>query len=235
VAVWKSAVFIALALVAGGAIYIRLRWHRSPQAYRAMIVIAACYFSSGLLMGAWVFRLATPKANIRVAEVATPTPSVRIVSPGASVTPGNPYDPTHAALPDPKMTPGDTFSGATADDVCTPGWATEHRHVTDSERAQVYAEYGRTWGCCEVDHLVPLELGGSNEIKNLWPQPYGPPLPDANAKDQLENELHARVCKGKMLLADAQKCIASDWVKCWEMYAPEMYGQEWASTYRHGW
>jgi hypothetical protein len=75
------------------------------------------------------------------------------------------YDPAHAALPDPKLTPGDTFPGATADDVCTPGWSREHRNVTESMREQVYAEYGRMRGpgCCEVDHLVPLELGGSKQ------------------------------------------------------------------------
>jgi hypothetical protein len=35
---WGGVVFIALALVVAGALYIRLRWQRSPQAYRAMTV-----------------------------------------------------------------------------------------------------------------------------------------------------------------------------------------------------
>jgi hypothetical protein len=43
--------------------------------------------------------------------------------------------------------------------------------------------------CCEVDHLIPLELGGSNEMKNLWPQP-DKRQPECVEKDQLENELH---------------------------------------------
>jgi hypothetical protein len=66
------------------------------------------------------------------------------------------FDPLHAVLPDPKITPSDTFPGVTAGDVCTPGWATEHRHVTEGMRDKVYAEYGRTEGpgCCEVDHLA---------------------------------------------------------------------------------
>jgi hypothetical protein len=121
------------------------------------------------------------------------------------------YDPPHAALPNQKLTPGDTFSGVTAADVCTPGWASEHRHVTESMRDEVYAEYDRTRGpdCCEVDHLSPLELGGSNDIRNLWPQPDAP-RPGWAEKDQLENELHAEVCAGKMPLADAQRCIASN-------------------------
>ena len=103
-------------------------------------------------------------------------------------------------------------------------------------RDQVYAEYGRTRGpdCCEVDHLVPLELGGSNDIRNLWPQPDAP-RPGWEEKDQLENELHAEVCDGRMALADAQHCIAANWIQCWEQHVVPGYGPEWAATNRHGW
>jgi hypothetical protein len=146
------------------------------------------------------------------------------------------YDPAHAILPDPKLTPGDTLPGVTADDVCTPGWSREHRHVAEGLRDRVYAEYGRTRGpgCCEVDHLIPLELGGSNDMKNLWPQPDDP-RPGDGEKDQLENDLHARVCKDNMPLADAQKCIASNWVECWKKYIVPEYGPAWAAEYRQGW
>jgi hypothetical protein len=71
--------------------------------------------------------------------------------------------------------------------------------------------------------LVPHELGGSNDLKNLWPQPDDPRPGDAE-KDQLENELHHLVCSGKMPLADAQKCIESNWVECWEKYMVPGYG-----------
>jgi hypothetical protein len=139
-------------------------------------------------------------------------------------------------LPDPKLTPGDTLPAVTAAEVCTPGWASEHRHVTESMRDRVYTEYGRTRGpdCCEVDHLIPLELGGSNDMKNLWPEPDAP-RPGWAEKDQLENELHAEVCTGKIPLADAQRCISSNWVECWEKHIVPEYGPEWASENRHGW
>jgi len=60
-----------------------------------------------------------------------------------------------------------------------------------------------------VDHLISLELGGSNDLANLWPEPY----PDATAKDKAENALHALVCRGKLDLGVAQRGIARDWVK----------------------
>ena len=59
---------------------------------------------------------------------------------------------------------------------------------------------------------LPLELGGSNDIRNLWPQP-DEPRPGWDEKNRLENELHAEVCAGKMPLADAQHCIAANWVQ----------------------
>ena len=75
-------------------------------------------------------------------------------------------------LPDPNLTPGSTFN-VTAQDVCTPGYARKVRDVPAEMKRQVYREYGITSHCpgdYEVDHLIPLELGGSNSIKNLWPE-----------------------------------------------------------------
>jgi hypothetical protein len=78
----------------------------------------------------------------------------------------------------------------------------------------VYAEYGiteRNPGDFEVDHLVPLELGGSNDIANLWPEAAAPP-PGFHQKDQVENYLHDQVCSGSMNLLDAQRAIATNWL-----------------------
>jgi|SRR5208282_1562528 len=248
---WESVIIIAVVLVVVGALYIRVRRSRSPQAYRAMIALTACYFIAGSLVGAWVLHLIAPRPSVPIAEIATPSavvpsstlaPVAPMLKPEGSYTPSSApipplhYDPAHAVLPNPKLTPGDVFADATKDDVCTPGWAREHRHVTASDRERVYAEYGRTEGpgCCEVDHLVPLELGGSNDMKNLWPQPEEP-RPGDLEKDDLENVLHELVCKGEIVLPDAQKCIASNWVTCWEKYVVPRYGPEWAAANRHGW
>lgn len=53
-------VVIAVALIAASALYIRLRWRRSPQAYRAMIALAICYLAAGAMLGGWVVHLVGP-------------------------------------------------------------------------------------------------------------------------------------------------------------------------------
>jgi hypothetical protein len=240
---WHWTIFAALVVVATGALYIQLRWRRSPHAYRAMVALAAIYFVAGSLTGAWIMRLATRASFARPTQLATlgMAPSVSVAANRWG------WDPGRAVLPNSKLTPGDTIPGVTVDDVCTPGWATDHRHVTETMRVQVYREYGFNFDycqgpepgvasqACEVDHLIPLELGGSNDMKNLWPQPYSctlkamcgatyDPRPGAAEKDQLENELHRLVCHGKLTLTDAQRCIASHWVTCWEKYMLPVYG-----------
>jgi hypothetical protein len=59
----------------------------------------------------------------------------------------------------------------------------------------------------EYDHLIPLELGGASDTRNLWFEPGVLP----NPKDKIENALRQRVCSGAMTLADAQRRIATDW------------------------
>jgi hypothetical protein len=121
-------------------------------------------------------------------------------------------------LNDLTVTPGDVRS-VTKSQLCDPSFHTATvRHVTESEKKAACAEYGLTPTQCtgekvEIDHLLSLELGGSNDIKNLWPQPYAP-KPGAREKDVVENSLHRLVCAGKIGLPEAQKCISSDWVAC---------------------
>src|SRR5271157_786565 len=79
--------------------------------------------------------------------------------------------------PDPKKTPGVADQGATAAKLCDPGFRTGTiRHVTLGMKKQVFALYGikKNFGSYEVDHLISLEIGGANDVRNLWPQPYCP-------------------------------------------------------------
>lgn len=67
-------------------------------------------------------------------------------------------------------------------------------------------------GVVEFDHIVSLQLGGSNAASNLYPEP---PKTGArgttNTKDDVENKLNDAVCARKVSLAQAQSAIASDW------------------------
>ena len=119
-------------------------------------------------------------------------------------------------LPDPLCTPG---AVETTDLAVICGQSTrERRHVTAVERREVFAEYGIPFPSTEeyeVDHLVPLCAGGSNDIGNLWPQAADPP-PGFHEKDRLEQQLCHQVCAGRMTPADAQHLIATDWVLAYD-------------------
>ena len=123
-------------------------------------------------------------------------------------------------LPDPQITPGATLP-VTRDDIAVPGYTKKVRNVPIDVKRQVYAEYGITShqpGDYEIDHLISLELGGSNSPKNLWPQSYLTQPWNAHVKDQLENEMHDEVCSGKVELATAQHEIATDWIAAYKKY-----------------
>jgi hypothetical protein len=66
-----------------------------------------------------------------------------------------------------------------------------------------------------VDHLISLELGGSNEIANLWPQP-AEPHPGFHEKDKVENYMHEQVCSGAISLQQAQTDIANNWLAIYQ-------------------
>jgi len=86
------------------------------------------------------------------------------------------------------------------------------RNVDTEEKDQVAAEYGNiprsSWSEYEFDHLIPLCAGGSDDIKNLWPQP----IDEAHDKDKLENEVCLGLRAGTLKQADAVKQIY-DWFK----------------------
>lgn len=150
----------------------------------------------------------------------------------------NPQEPYTAAsprvLPDPVLTPGMPRLGITANDLCPvfhadPGSNSgtgSYRNVPSSIAGAVYRAYGMTGdhhgycagpGGCEVDHLCSIELGCSNDAKNLWPQPYFG-LWNAHVKDKLENKLHAMVCAGTISLGDAQDAIRTNWIEAYKKY-----------------
>jgi hypothetical protein len=119
-------------------------------------------------------------------------------------------------LPDRGCTPGTRYRLVTKARVCTPGYAGRVRNVPRSRKDAVYRAYGMSRHFDgrngEVDHLVSLELGGTNATANLFPEAASP-RPGSHEKDRLENELHDEVCSGQITLRRAQRLIAGNWVK----------------------
>jgi hypothetical protein len=129
-------------------------------------------------------------------------------------------------LPDPACTPGARNPVVTRDGprylhtICRRGWATATRKryfpYPGSERVKArivrrYGEYaGTSLAGYELDHLIPISLGGSPaDTRNLWAEV--PPTP--NRKDGIELWVRAQVCAGKLKLAVAQAQIARDWTQ----------------------
>jgi hypothetical protein len=124
----------------------------------------------------------------------------------------------HNALQDSACTPGAIIASATKAEICRSGYASSVRDVPVSVKNKAYAEYGirsHSAGEYEVDHLVSLELGGSNDIANLWPEAASP-KPGFHEKDKVENYLHNQVCSGAISLQDAQVKIATNWLAVYD-------------------
>jgi len=119
------------------------------------------------------------------------------------------------ANPDRRCSPGAYYSKLTRRVICAPSFRTgDIRNVPVSEKFAVEREYGlvpRTYGrTLEIDHIVSLELGGSNVVANLFPE-RADAHPGYRAKDRLENALHRIVCRGAMRLRTVQRRIAANW------------------------
>ena len=116
-------------------------------------------------------------------------------------------------LPDPRCTPGSFDPAMTRARLCAPGYRTSTYRPPSSQTSWakyhvVEPAYGQRNVPGELDHLVPLELGGSNDMTNFWVEAGKIP----NPKDAVENHLHAMVCAGKISLRTAQLDIAHDWM-----------------------
>lgn len=168
-----------------------------------------------------------------------------LVSPGASDTPdlvvtghgwsGStlegprfPHGSCHAraksgnVLPDPACTPGAYDTAVTQGNIritiCARGYTSTVRPplaVTSRPKRESALEYGVP-AVGEYDHLIPLELGGSSDTRNLWLEPGRIP----NPKDKVENALKALVCAGSVTLEQAQRAIARDWTTALSRLAP---------------
>jgi hypothetical protein len=122
---------------------------------------------------------------------------------------------TQGIYPDYDCTPGAIFPSATKEVICTTGYTIKVRNVSEKLKTEVYKSYDiitRKPLEYEIDHVIALELGGSNDISNLYPEKYNMTL-GAREKDKVENLLHRMVCKGEISLQQAQYDILYNWTK----------------------
>jgi hypothetical protein len=113
-------------------------------------------------------------------------------------------------LPDSKLTPGKVARGPR-----------DSRGVTQPMREKVFARYGirrERWSDYTIDHLVPTELGGADDIKNLWPQrldarPYNP-----HRKQLLTRRFLEMIAGGRITLAEAQQEMKEDWISAFVVH-----------------
>jgi len=123
----------------------------------------------------------------------------------------------HGRLPDRSCTPGAIDPAVTRSNIgstiCRSGYTTSVRppeSQTEKFKWDVAEPaYGQHNVPGELDHLVPLELGGANDARNLWVEAGSIP----NPKDAVEDALNQAVCDGKIKLRAAQAAIARNWLK----------------------
>ena len=126
-----------------------------------------------------------------------------------------------------------------AETICVRGYTKTIRPpvtYTNRIKRKLMKDLGIPWSDAslfELDHLVPLTIGGNpRSLDNLRLQAWEPPpitLSDnstwigddsAKVKDKLEVRLNRLVCDGEMELLEAQKCIYFNWQDCAEQNAP---------------
>ncbi len=126
-----------------------------------------------------------------------------------------------AAVPDPKLTPGATRP-VSIGDVCSMPHEQVVSDVPSSLRQEVFKEYGIVNPRpedYEIDYLIAPGLGGTEDIRNLWPEPSTSSAWNAHVKDALEERLHQLVCEGRLDLPTAQRAIATDWISAYKKYS----------------
>ena len=165
-------------------------------------------------------QLSSPSATPPPVVVLTPTPrGAPTALPTVTLPTACSY---HVAadsdpLPDPRCTPGALNPDVTQDNIrstiCKPGWTSSVRppqRYTDPLKLKMMTAYATTQPAryVELDHLVPLELGGAPwDPANLWPEPGASP----NSKDQVENMANRAVCSGRVTLDHAQQQMRANW------------------------
>ena len=78
-----------------------------------------------------------------------------------------------ADLPSSFLTPGDAKK-VSKEQICAPDYLASIKPTKDSIKEEAFSRYGLRDGKSStevLDHLIPVELGGTDSVENLWPEP----------------------------------------------------------------
>jgi hypothetical protein len=123
-------------------------------------------------------------------------------------------------LPNSRLTPG-AIRYIARKEVCSLSAQDEGRRIPVGLAMEVFRQYKiekPRGGEYEVDFLISPSLGGAEDIRNLWPQPYHEGVWNSRVKDALEDHLRQMVCDGRLDLASAQWEIANNWIAAYRKY-----------------
>ncbi len=153
----------------------------------------------------------TPAKPTAVTTTTRPATTTTTRPVGKCATPASYLAKGH---PDPCLTPGVT---RTSDPkvICQAGYASRVRAELSSaqwtaRRRQVEQRYGLHANPGEIDHFLPLEGGGSNDLGNLWPEAKA----QYPAKDKAEGALHRAICAQGVTVAKA-RALQQTFLKQW--------------------
>ncbi len=123
-------------------------------------------------------------------------------------------------FPDSVKTPGE-IRGDSLETICHSGYTKIVRDVSTNRKQMVYNSYmidpimRKNY---VIDHLIPLGLGGSNNISNLWAQDRRTKSWNDIQKNVLGNFLRKKVCSGELDLTVAQNAMRTNWVDAYNKY-----------------
>jgi len=123
-------------------------------------------------------------------------------------------------VPNKALTPG-AVRFVEPSDVCKAEDNDPAELISASLAQTTFDEYGIATSRTrkyQLDYLIPPALGGTADIRNLWPQPYSEAEWNARAKDELEDRLRELVCQRKLGLSEAQHELATDWIGAYKKY-----------------
>jgi hypothetical protein len=123
-------------------------------------------------------------------------------------------------LPDPVVTPGEAENISLAEVKRLGSGPARLSNIPTDVKRTVYGTYGLSLDekNYELDHLIPLCLGGSNSAKNLWPHSRKGSFWTVEKKLTLEKRLYRLVCARRLPLLAARQELASNWAKAYRKY-----------------